>query len=190
MGTMVDRHNIQIRLSGTGGQGLILAGRMLAQALVIEGSRVAQSQSYEPTSRGGVSRADLVVSQSEVDYPLVTDLDYLLVLDQSALNISEGLINPGAVVLVNTTLVPQPHSGDFSVQALPLTDVARSLRNPRVTNVVSLGALVALGDFCKFESLEKAVAQMAPKKFNKLNLEALRSGRNLVEQQSRLIPTS
>ena len=63
---------LEIRLSGSGGQGLILAAGILAEALVAEGRSAAQSQSYEPTSRGGLSRSDLVVSDGEADYPLVT----------------------------------------------------------------------------------------------------------------------
>ena len=65
----------EIRFSGSGGQGLILSARTLATALTLDGKKVAQSQSYEPTSRGGLSRSDLVVAQETVDYPLVTKLD-------------------------------------------------------------------------------------------------------------------
>ena len=75
---------LEIRLSGSGGQGLILAAGILAEAFVSEGRTVAQSQSYEPTSRGGLSRSDLVVSDGEADFPLVSELDYLVVLDQVA----------------------------------------------------------------------------------------------------------
>lgn len=71
---MAERRAWQARLSGSGGQGLGLAGRLLADALVAEGWRVALSQSYEPTSRGGLSRSDLVVDGAAVDYPLATDL--------------------------------------------------------------------------------------------------------------------
>ena len=66
---------IEIRIGGTGGQGLILAAKMLADALAAGGKRVAQSQTYEPTSRGGFCNADLVVSDAEVDFPLTTALD-------------------------------------------------------------------------------------------------------------------
>jgi 2-oxoglutarate ferredoxin oxidoreductase subunit gamma len=68
---------IEIRIGGTGGQGLILSGKMLADALASMGRRVAQSQTYEPTSRGGFCNSDLVVSEGEVDFPLATAVDYL-----------------------------------------------------------------------------------------------------------------
>ena len=82
----------EIRKSGTGGQGLGLSGKMLAAALTSDGLHVAQSQSYEPTSRGGMSRSDLVVTPGIADYPLATKLDYLLILDERAMSISDGMI--------------------------------------------------------------------------------------------------
>jgi 2-oxoglutarate ferredoxin oxidoreductase subunit gamma len=171
----------EIRLSGTGGQGLGLGGKMLAAALSSEGLHVAQSQSYEPTSRGGMSRSDLVVTPETADYPLATGLDYLLILDKRALSISEGMINDDAIVLVDEELVPDPPEGDFKVHALPLTRTAISLGNLRVTNVVSLGALIALGDICSLETLEAAIKRVTPVKYAQMNLDAVRAGFELVQ---------
>ena len=171
----------EIRLSGTGGQGLGLGGKMLAAALSSEGLHVAQSQSYEPTSRGGMSRSDLVVTPETADYPLATGLDYLLILDTKAMSISEGMINHDAVVLVDEELVPNPPEGDFKVFALPLSKTAISLGNLRVTNVVSLGALIALGDICSIETMEAAIKRITPKKYAQMNLDAVRAGYELVQ---------
>jgi 2-oxoglutarate ferredoxin oxidoreductase subunit gamma len=171
----------EIRLSGTGGQGLGLGGKMLAAALSSEGHHVAQSQSYEPTSRGGMSRSDLVVTPETADYPLATGLDYLLILDTRAMSISEGMINNDAVVLVDEELVPNPPEGNFKVFALPLSKTAISLGNLRVTNVVSLGALIALGDICSLETMEAAIKRVTPKKYAQMNLDAVRAGFELVQ---------
>jgi len=171
----------EIRLSGTGGQGLGLGGKMLAAALSSEGMHVAQSQSYEPTSRGGMSRSDLVVTPETADYPLATGLDYLLILDTKAMSTSEGMINDDAVVLVDEELVPNPPEGDFKVYALPLSKTAISLGNLRVTNVVSLGALIALGDICSIETMEAAIKRVTPKKYAQMNLDAVRAGFELVQ---------
>ncbi|MCP4984028.1 MAG: pyruvate ferredoxin oxidoreductase, partial [Gammaproteobacteria bacterium] len=92
----------EIRLSGSGGQGLILAASILSNAMMAEGRTVAQSQSYEPTSRGGLSRSDLVVSDGPADYPLVSELDYLIILDQVAVAESEGMIKEGAIVITDS----------------------------------------------------------------------------------------
>ena len=174
-------NSFEIRLSGTGGQGLGLGGKMLAAALSSEGLHVAQSQSYEPTSRGGMSRSDLVVTPETADYPLATGLDYLLILDTKAMSISEGMINNDAVVLVDEELVPNPPEGNFKVVALPLSKTAISLGNLRVTNVVSLGALIALGDICSIETMEAAIKRVTPKKYAQMNLDAVRAGFELVQ---------
>jgi 2-oxoglutarate ferredoxin oxidoreductase subunit gamma len=181
-GTEKSGKGFEIRLSGTGGQGLGLSGKMLAAALSSTGLHVAQSQSYEPTSRGGMSRSDLVVTPQTADYPLATNLDYLLILDQSVTSISEDMINDGAIVLVDEELVPEPPSGSFEVHSLPLSRTAISLGNLRVTNVVSLGALVALSGICPLETLEAAIEKVTPEKYARMNLEAVRGGFNLANQ--------
>jgi 2-oxoglutarate ferredoxin oxidoreductase subunit gamma len=170
---------LEIRLSGSGGQGLILCAGMLAEALVLEGRTVAQSQSYEPTSRGGLSRADLVVGDDPPDYPLVTALDLLVILDQCAVEASTALLKPGATVLADARRAPEPPRGDFALHRLPLSDTARRLGNERVTNIVALGALVAMRGPCRPESLEQAIRARTPKGYLDLNLEAMREGARL-----------
>ncbi len=169
----------QLRLSGTGGQGMILAGRMLARTLVDLGLKVSQSTTYEPTSRGGVSRSDLVVAPRDVDFPLVTGLDYLLVLAQSAVAISDGLLKPDAIVVADTQAVTRPPQGACKLHRLPLMETARSLGNIRVANVVGLGALLTFAPVCDFADLERVVEAAAPPKYRQLNVTALRAGRDL-----------
>ncbi len=170
---------LEIRLSGAGGQGLQLSAGILAEALVLEGRTVAQSQSYEPTSRGGLSRSDLVVGDEAPDYPLATALDLLLILDQCAAEASIDLLEPGAVVLADATRVPEPPRGGFALHLLPLTDTARRLGNERVANIIALGALVALREPCRADSLEHAIRARTPKGYLELNLEAMREGARL-----------
>ena len=167
---------LEIRFSGTGGQGLLLCGRLLAEALIGEGKTVAQSQSYEPTSRGGVSRSDLVVADRRVDYPLVTALDYLVVLEQSAVAVSNGLIRAGSTVITDAARVTTPPEGDYTLHALALSDTALALGNERVTNVVALGAFSALSTLCRPDSLKQAVREGTPARFMDINLEALGEG--------------
>jgi 2-oxoglutarate ferredoxin oxidoreductase subunit gamma len=174
-----DAREYQLRLSGTGGQGMILAGRMLADTLIAAGLRVSQSTTYEPTSRGGVSRCDLIVSQAEVEYPLVTGLDYLVVLAQSAVGISNGLINLDGIVIVDAGVVARPPQGDYRLHRLPLIETARRLGNVRVANVVSLGALLALAPVCSLEAIGATVQAYAPARFRALNAEALSAGHAL-----------
>lgn len=172
--------DIEIRVSGSGGQGLLLSAHILAHALILEGRKVAQSQSYEPTSRGGMSRSDLIVSDGVVDYPLATALDYLLILDDVAAKASERMIKPDATVLVDAARVPSPPKGDFTVHSLPFTATARAVGSERAANMVALGALVEISRICSRESLEQAIRTDTPKKFLELNLEALQKGYELM----------
>lgn len=171
----------QIRFSGSGGQGLLLSAKILAGVLADAGKNVAQSQSYEPVSRGGLSRADLVVTDGEAAFPLSNRLDYLLILHSAAVGASDPLLDKTSVVLVDSELVPSPPNGNFTVHSLPFTETARKLGNKRVANIVALGALVSISGICPEEALEAIVKSKTPAKFTRLNLEALEAGRLLVQ---------
>jgi 2-oxoglutarate ferredoxin oxidoreductase subunit gamma len=170
---------VEIRVSGSGGQGLLLSAHILAHALILEGRKVAQSQSYEPTSRGGMSRSDLVISDENVDYPLATALDYVLILDDVAARASTGLLKPDATVLVDAERVQAPPTGEFTVHRLPFSETARAVGSERAANMVALGALVEISQICSRESLEQAIRTDTPEKFLELNLEALHKGYRL-----------
>lgn len=174
--------NMEIRFGGSGGQGLILSGRLLFQAFVMDGKHAAQSQSYEPTSRGGFCNADLVVSEAEVDYPLVSAIDYLVLLDQIGVAPSAAMINPGALVLGDSRLVPAPPLGDFILHQAPFTDEAIALGSHRAANVVALGTLVGLSGICGRDTMTEAVRAGTPKAFRDLNLDALRRGFEIADE--------
>jgi len=173
---------LEIRISGSGGQGLILGARILSAALMAEGLNVAQSQSYEPTSRGGMSRSDLVVSDGVVDYPLVTALDYLVIMDQVAARASTDMIKSDAVVVIDSTRVAESPPGEFNLFSFPLTEMARKLGNVRIANMIALGVLTgaSAGRLCSFSSLEQAVSEKTPERFRRLNLRAVNEGYHLV----------
>jgi 2-oxoglutarate ferredoxin oxidoreductase subunit gamma len=176
---------IEIRLCGSGGQGLLVAGAILAEALTLEGLRVAQSQSFEPTSRGGMSRTDLVGSGTAVDFPLATALDCALILDDVALAPTVGLLKQGGLVVVDRERVARAPDGDFSLHSLALHETATALGDARATNLVGLGALARLGELCSDASLERAIRSTSPPRFIELNLEAARAGHDLIEAAAR-----
>jgi 2-oxoglutarate ferredoxin oxidoreductase subunit gamma len=179
---------LEIRIGGTGGQGLILCAKMLADGLSAAGKRVAQSQTYEPTSRGGFCNSDLVISAGDVDFPLATAVDYLVLLDRLAVKPSWPLLKPGALVIADTRLCPELPEGDrdgrYHAYHLPLSRTAIELGSERVANIVALGALAALSCVCERKALEQAVRAETPKSFLDLNLDALTAGYRLGEQAS------
>jgi 2-oxoglutarate ferredoxin oxidoreductase subunit gamma len=173
----VDR--IEIRLAGSGGQGLITGMQILSRALALEGRRAAQSQSYEPTSRGGFCYSDLVVCDDAADYPLAIKLDMVAALSQVGLDRSLTLVRPGALVIVDERLVPDLPRRGFDLHVLPISRRALATGSSRIANVVALGALSRLSRLCAGDSLEEAVRLETPAKFADLNLAALREGFDL-----------
>lgn len=171
----------EIRFSGAGGQGLQLSAKILAAALSGGGRSVAQSQAYEPTSRGGLSRSDLIVSDSATGYPLATDLDFLLILDDAALEASKDLMNADSVVMTDTRRVTSKPKGKAKIQAMPFSETALSLGNERVANIVALGALIGKSGICTKEVMEDTITALVPPKFKDLNLEAFAKGLELAE---------
>ncbi|NVN85055.1 MAG: 2-oxoacid:acceptor oxidoreductase family protein [Rhodopseudomonas sp.] len=170
------KSRIELRFGGTGGQGLLLSAKMLADALAAEGKHVAQSQTYEPTSRGGFCNADLVIAGGEVDYPLPIAFDHLVLLDKMAIKPSWPRLKPGALVIADTRLCPELPAGDVRLHHLPLSRTALELGSERVTNIVALGVLVEMTGICKRKSIEQVVRADAPRGFLDLNMDALAAG--------------
>ncbi len=171
----------EVRLAGTGGQGQVLASIILAEALAIyEGKEVVQSQDYGPESRGGASKADVVVG--ETDYPKALHPDVLVAMSPSALRRYGPEVKEGGTVLVDETWISREEArslvGDASCQLifLPLTRLAlERCGRALVANVVALGALAALG-VVSLPALERAVRSRVPRGAEEANLCALRAG--------------
>lgn len=173
--------NFEVRFSGSGGQGLILSAKLLSAALIAEGYNVSQSQSYEPVSRGGLSRSDLVVSKGQAAFPLSRGLDFLLILDGAAAQASNGLLSAKTLVMVDRDLVPDPPVGDFTLLRLPFVESARKLGNKRIANILALSALISHTGICSSKTLEHVVRQKSPPKFARLNIEAFERGCTLIK---------
>jgi 2-oxoglutarate ferredoxin oxidoreductase subunit gamma len=159
-----DQERYEIRLSGSGGQGLVLAGVMIAEAVgVYEGKNVAQTQSYGPEARGGTSRSDLVISKEEIYYPKTSSLDLLLALTQEAADKYYTHLKDDGILLVDSDTVRQlpPFKRIYS---LPFTNTARNeVGTAIVANVISGAALTVISGICKPESFMNAVLNRAPK---------------------------
>ena len=173
---MTGMERTEIRLAGSGGQGLILGMQILFRALGLEGKRAAQSQSYEPTSRGGYCYSDLILASDPSDYPLVTGLDMIAALSQVGIDRSLPFIKPGALVIVDERLIETPPTGPFNLHVLPLSQRAAAIGSPRIANIIALGALAKLSGVCGKDSLETAVCLETPPKFAELNIAAVKEG--------------
>ena len=143
----------EIRLAGSGGQGLILAGIILAEAAgVYDGKFVCQTQSYGPEARGGASKAEVVISDAEIDYPKAIRPDVLLAMNQKSLDAFISDLKPGGLLLVDADLVQEVPAS--RAVALPFTRIARDLGRAMAANIVALGALAQLTGAVSLESLD------------------------------------
>jgi 2-oxoglutarate ferredoxin oxidoreductase subunit gamma len=165
-------------LSGSGGQGLILAGVILAEAALIDGKRAVQSQSYGPEARGGSSKAEVIISDDEIDFVKVQKCDMLLCLTQAAY---DKYGKDFTRVLILDKDMDMKYPAPEKVVRIPILDTAlEKLGKPMVANIVALGAVNGVLNLVSKESLVKAVMSRVPKGTEDLNKRALESGYDLV----------
>jgi 2-oxoglutarate ferredoxin oxidoreductase subunit gamma len=166
----------EIRLSGSGGQGIILSGIILAEALGLYGGKfVAQTQSYGPEARGGASKAEVIVSDEEIDYPKAIKLDLLLAMNQKSCDEYYRDLKENGLLIVDSTFVTQvPTSKAIRI---PFTRIAREkFHREIVANIISLGAIAEFMDLILPKAMETAVLARVPKGTEKLNRAALKTG--------------
>jgi 2-oxoglutarate ferredoxin oxidoreductase subunit gamma len=166
----------EIRLSGSGGQGLVTAGIILAEAVgVYEGKSVCQSQSYGPEARGGASKSEVIVSDEEIDYPKAIKPDVLLAMNQSACDTYLFDVKPRGTIIVDTTLVKQLPT--TRVIGIPFTRIAKTeAGSETAANIVALGAVAAITKICSTKHLEAAVLCRVPRGTEETNKKALAAG--------------
>ncbi len=169
-------YRYEIRLSGSGGQGLILMGIILAEAIgIYDGKFVAQTQSYGPEARGGSSKSEVVVSDEEIDYPKAVKPDLLLAMNQKSCDEFYPELKEDGILVVDSTFVRQvPTPQAFQV---PFTRIAREkFKREVVANIVALGALTQLTPMVSAKAVEAAVLARVPKGTEALNRKALAAG--------------
>lgn len=170
-------NKVEIRLSGSGGQGVVLAAIILAEAAGIhEGMHVVQNQSYGVEARGGASRAEVIASDQEIVYPEVVTPDILLAMNQQSLDKYKGNITPQGTLIYNSTLVSKAPESEVRVFGLPLTEIALETGGEFVSNIVALGAMVGLTGVVSLDAMGKALEERVPAGTQEMNRRALSAG--------------
>ena len=150
----------EIRIAGSGGQGIILAGIMLAEAAILDGRYVIQSQSYGPEARGGSSLSEVILSDIEIDYPRALELDLLVALTQEACDRNLLDLKTEGLVVVDSDLVHRVLWG--KVASLPFRQIAQGVSEERAINMAALGAVVSFCPCVSRGSLAKVMAKRLP----------------------------
>lgn len=175
---------LEIVISGSGGQGMILAGRILAEAATIYDKKEAvMTQSYGPEARGGASRAEIIISNSSIDYPKVMSTDILLVMTQEALDKYASMLNPKqGLLIVDETFIKHVPSQFKNVFKAPFSSLAMKLLDAQiVANIIALGSLSAITGAVSREALIKAVLARVPDKIIVLDRMAVDAGYKVAE---------
>jgi len=172
----------EIRLAGEGGQGMILAGIILAEAAAVyDGKQAVQTQSYGPEARGGASRSEVVISDGEIDHPEVLSADVVLALSQTAYKKFAKTVRAGGLLIVDEDRVKT--LPDFKGVRIPIERLAQETTGKVITaNTIALGVLVGLTNVVSRAAIEKAVTARAPKGTEEMNRMALQAGFAAAEQ--------
>ena len=174
----------EIRLTGSGGQGLILAGIILAEAAILDGLNAIQSQSYGPEARGGASKAEVIISNEDIFYPKILDADVLLCLTRQAYCKYITDLKDGGLLIIDSDVEFDTDRYPYDVIRIPVMQTAEEeVGKAMVANIVALGVIQEATNVVTKESLEKAVLKRVPPGTQSLNKLALAEGYKLVEKR-------
>ncbi len=172
----IPHDRFEMRLSGSGGQGMILASVIMAEAIGADPAKnVVQTQSYGPEARGGASKADVVISTNEIYYPKALTLDLLLAMTQESMDKYYAVLKENGTLIIDNVLVTQVPTDNY--YGLPFTRLAREeAGHVMVANVIALGAIAGLTGIVSHDALVKAVLARAPHGTEDKNQKAVEIG--------------
>jgi len=177
---IMNKQSINIFIAGSGGQGVVVVGNLIARACVIEGKNVSGMVAYGAEMRGGTAFATVVVSDDEIACPFVETPDMAIILNQPSLERFEPTIVSGGLSLLNTSMIQRPmQRKDIEQIHLAATELAHKLGNLKVANIVALGAFIAHTKLLKMDSIRQAIRDLFGAKnptMVELNLAALQCG--------------
>lgn len=169
----------EVVMAGSGGQGLIVSGVILAQAAIVEGRNVVQTQSYGIASRGGFSSAEVIIDEGEILYQQVQEADLALALTEEAMDKYAPLAESGTPVFYDTSLLA-PRTGK-NFYGFPFTEMGGKLGHVGMANMIALGAMSAVTGMVSLQSLETVIRKRFSGKTAEMNIKALQAGVALTE---------
>jgi len=176
----------RIIISGFGGQGIMLMGRLLAYAGMLEGKNVAWMPSYGPEMRGGTANCTVLISEEEIGSPIVSHPQILIAMNQPSLDKFELNVSENGLIILNDSLIDRELSrNDVCVIRVSADDIADKLGNSKVANMVILGVYIKKSGIVKFETVFNALEKILTgrnKKLLELNREALKLGAESVKE--------
>ena len=167
----------EIRLSGFGGQGIVLAGLIVGKAAsIFDGKNATFTQAYGPEARGGSCSAQLVITDEPAAYPYVTNPVVVVAMSQEAYTKYASQMGEEVQVIIDEDLVTPDKSQESRILKVPATRIAQELGRSAVANIVMLGFLTAVSEVTSVEAMKKAVLDSVPKGTEELNTNAFNRG--------------
>jgi len=172
----------EVRIAGFGGQGIVKAGAVLGKALSNHTRRnVTMTESYGATIRGGLSKAEIVMSESPVDYPKVEKANTFIAMSQQAYDEYRREVRDGGIIIIDSTKVQKAKdTGKVRVCQIPASKMAKDLGTILVANIILLGVFTAITDLISKKEMEGTLAEEMPPSAKQWNLEAFRAGYSYV----------
>ena len=180
-----DLDRIELRFSGTGGQGLVLASIIMAEAMMMSDYNVIQGESHGIEARGGASRGELIASKKEIYDLTVKEPIVFVTISQESCNKYYNNIYPDALVVIDSSLVKNIPTdiNSKNIFSLPFNQtIQENLGTNLPTNIAFLGALAELTDIVTLENIKEAISNRVPKDSKELNLKAFDIGMNLAKR--------
>jgi len=172
---MTDRYNI--RISGFGGQGIVLSGYIMGKAASLyDNKNAAFTQSYGPEARGGACSATVVIEEGRIGYPLVRTADFLIILSKEGYETFSDSVSPDGSTFVDSDLVKQAPVDNARIFGIPATRFAEELGNKIVANIIMLGFFSAIANVISKESMIECIKTSVKKAFVDINLKAFEKG--------------
>ena len=173
----------ELRLAGSGGQGVILATVVLAEAALLSGKHTAQSQAYGPEARGGSCKAETLISDTPIGFTKVQNPTFLMVLTQRSFDHYGPETDENCLILMDSSLSVPEGTRAKNIVSLPILDTAKNVVGRiQTANIVAVGCINELLHITDNKTMERAVMMHIPKGTEKLNIKALEEGRNLVRK--------
>jgi 2-oxoglutarate ferredoxin oxidoreductase subunit gamma len=167
---------MNIRISGFGGQGVILAGVILGWAAILDGKNAIQTQSYGSSARGGACKCDVIIQETEIHELEPVNIDILISLSQPAFDKFRNSLKPDGILFIDSDLVLKAEHSAIMYK-IPATDIAfKEMGQKIMANIVMLGYLIKNTGLISPESMEKSIEKYVPSKFLEKNINAFRKG--------------
>ncbi len=176
----------EIIIAGFGGQGVLSMGKILAYSGVMQGQEVSWMPSYGPEMRGGTANVTVILSDNRISSPILVRFDTAIILNQQSLDKFEESVKPGGLLLYDPNgITRHPERKDINIYKINASKVASEMGNPRVYNMVVLGAFLKIKPIVKMEFVRKGLKKSLPERYHNLlplNEQAIMEGSKYVEE--------